>query len=402
MGMNKLAAVSLFLFTACQAGTSDAPTKDDVRNQGKADDGHDWCEELGWYGDGVCDDFCLKQDPDCATDDRAPELPDPKVVHQSKVSMLDGLRQAEKTGPVIEAKFEPDDSGNLSLSTYPIGKPLSVYPTDNVLQELAGDPTASPWAPSLEQFHDFEHLATSTRDQTLRNLSNLSIVDAVAELDGYSTVYWVVPTIQEGRAGYGVWSLVGDGDDEHPEFDFVDGQGSHKKQIVDLGTGPGSSATDPRVPELGDDYTIMRTAQVQMKTAVAQLQAKYGGIVEAKYEIGDDGKLSLSIYTTQKGNAVDAKNNTFFELAGDPTGTTYTPDEQKFDVPDEEHITKASRDLTILQASRLTVADAIVAAESKISHGIVFWAIPTIRGTRGGIGVYVLAPDNTVHYFFMS
>jgi hypothetical protein len=102
-------------------------------------------------------------------------------------------------------------------------------------------------------------------------------------------------------------------------------------------------------------------------------------VIEAKYEIGDDGKLSLSIYTTQQKLTVDAKNNTFFELAGDPTGAAYTPDEAKFDVPDAVHD-----------------------AETKISHGVVFWAIPTIRGTRGGVGVYVLAPDGTVHYFFFS
>jgi hypothetical protein len=32
----------------------------------------------------------------------------------------------------------------------------------------------------------------------------------------------------------------------------------------------------------------------------------------------------------------------------------------------------------------------------------VYWAIPTVRGTRSGWGVYVLAPDNTTHYFFLS
>ena len=55
-------------------------------SQGKADSGHDWCAELGWYGDGVCDDFCVKQDPDCATDDRAPELKSATDVLASKIS----------------------------------------------------------------------------------------------------------------------------------------------------------------------------------------------------------------------------------------------------------------------------------------------------------------------------
>ncbi|MCD6498827.1 MAG: hypothetical protein J7M25_11090 [Deltaproteobacteria bacterium] len=40
-------------------------TKDDVRNMGKADWLYDYCEEMGWYGDGVCDEFCPQPDPDC-------------------------------------------------------------------------------------------------------------------------------------------------------------------------------------------------------------------------------------------------------------------------------------------------------------------------------------------------
>ena len=61
---------SSLLAVACQSGGIDPdsnPTKDEVRAQGKADGGHDFCEALGWYGDGVCDDFCPSPDPDCDT-----------------------------------------------------------------------------------------------------------------------------------------------------------------------------------------------------------------------------------------------------------------------------------------------------------------------------------------------
>jgi hypothetical protein len=401
--MNKTTLVC-FLAACTNSATTSNPTKDDVRAQGKADSGHDWCEELGWYGDGVCDDFCVQQDPDCATDDRAPELKSPTDVLASKITMADALAQAAQTGPVIEAKFEPDDSGNLSLSTYPVGKPLAVYPTDNILQELSGDPTVTPWTPGLEQFHDFEHLATSTRDLTLRQLSSVSIADAVNDVaeDG-AIVYWAVPTIQEGRAGYGVWALY-DATKKHPygAYTFVDGGGSARRQTLALGTGPGSGATDPRAPELAGDPTIVRTSTIKMSDAIRQLQAKYPAAVEAKFEIGDDSKLSLSIYTTGSAATLDAKRNTFFELAGDPTTGAYSPDESKFDVPDEEHVTKAARDLTLIQSQTMPLLGAVEKAESLISGGIVYWAIPTIRGTRAGYGVYILAPDGTSHYYFLS
>ncbi|RME20637.1 MAG: hypothetical protein D6806_15985 [Deltaproteobacteria bacterium] len=40
-------------------------TKDQVRAMGKADWSFDYCDYYGWYGDGICDDFCPAPDPDC-------------------------------------------------------------------------------------------------------------------------------------------------------------------------------------------------------------------------------------------------------------------------------------------------------------------------------------------------
>lgn len=40
-------------------------TKEEAKKQQKGD-GRDLCEAFGWYGDGVCDDFCPNLDPDCA------------------------------------------------------------------------------------------------------------------------------------------------------------------------------------------------------------------------------------------------------------------------------------------------------------------------------------------------
>src|SRR5262245_8833061 len=399
-------ATGFFAFTSllagCAGNATSTPTKDDVRNMGKADDGHDWCEELGWYGDGVCDDFCLQLDPDCATDQRRPELKDPRDVEASAISMSAGLAQAAQTGPVIEAKFEPDDSGNLSLSIYPV-KALNLDGERNVFQELSGDPTKTPWQTSLDTFHDFEHLTRSTRDLTLRQLSAFSIEQVVHEVeeDG-AKVYWAVPTIQEGRAGYGVWALYGTGKHAFGSYVFVDGAGSGRHQTLDLGTGPGSGATDARVPELGTDVTIVRTAKVKMSAALKQTLKSYPNVIEAKYEIGDDGKLSLSIYPTKEAVTVDAERQTFFELAGDPTQATFAPTETKFDVPDEEHVTRSARDLTLIQTQTMTLLDAVTKAEQRFGNAFVFWAIPTIRGTRAGFGVYVLDGNNKVHYLFIS
>ena len=72
------------------------------------------------------------------------------------------------------------------------------------------------------------------------------------------------------------------------------------------------------------------------------------------------------------------------EAAGDPTGTSFTPGLEVFH--DFEHLSRSTRDLTIVQLSKLTLRDAIERARY---FGFVYWAIPTIRGTQSGYGVYV-------------
>lgn len=65
-------SIIAFCLVGC-GGDSDpdqSVSKDEYRDGGKADEfGPDFCEEFGWYGDGQCDDFCPKPDPDCEVED---------------------------------------------------------------------------------------------------------------------------------------------------------------------------------------------------------------------------------------------------------------------------------------------------------------------------------------------
>ena len=67
---------ALLIATGCTAETGGTfgPTKEEIAADvslghagGKADD-VDYCEENGWYGDGVCDWFCPLSDHDCSDD----------------------------------------------------------------------------------------------------------------------------------------------------------------------------------------------------------------------------------------------------------------------------------------------------------------------------------------------
>src|SRR5438445_11994454 len=70
--------------------------------------------------------------------------------------------------------------------------------------------------------------------------------------------------------------------------------------------GLSSARTDKRVPELGGDPTIALDSKVSMADGLKLAAASYGPTIEAKFELDDAGKLSLSIYPVGKGIATDA------------------------------------------------------------------------------------------------
>lgn len=336
-----------------------------------------------------------------ATDARVPELgTDLRVLSQAKLTMAQGLAVAAQQGPVIEAKYELDHDGKLSLSLYPLGKGFAVDAERNVFRELAGDPTTQAFQGSLSVFDDFEHLTRSARDLTLMQLSTRTLASAVQQASAYGTVYWAIPTLRNGRAGYGLYTWNG----TRKQYHFYDGRGSRELTwyLQELGTGPGSAATDERVPEMGSDLSILRRSKISMSRAIAQIERNNGPVIEAKFELDHAGKLSLSVYPVGKGVDIDAERNTFFEAAGDPTTATWSPELSEFAVPDAEHLTRSARDLTLVQTSSLTLSETVEWVEDAFPGGIVYWAIPTLRGTRAGYGVYLYGTDGKSHYFFIS
>src|SRR5262249_5495275 len=103
---------------------------------------------------------------------------------------------------------------------------------------------------------------------------------------------------------------------------------------------------------------------------------------------------SLSIYPLGKGIDVDAERNVFQELAGDPTVDPFHGDLSVFH--DQEHLTRSSRDLTLIQLSEFTLRDAVDAGEF---YGPVYWAVPTILSKRAGYDLDVLSGGAPLHGF---
>ncbi len=148
-------------------------------------------------------------------------------IKDSKISLLSGIQQAEKSsGPVISAKFEMDDNNNLSLSIYTAPQGLSTPAESNDLTELSGDPTVTPFAPAAEIFKDKEHIARASVHLTVMQMSKFTLTKIILQALQIQpgVPYSVVnPMVRSGRPVADVF--------------IADGNGHSIKVTIDVHTG---------------------------------------------------------------------------------------------------------------------------------------------------------------------
>jgi uncharacterized membrane protein YkoI len=140
----------------------------------------------------------------------------------SRHTLVDGIRQAEKTGgTAISAKFEMK-SDQLMLSVYTAKQGRERDPEHNTLMELIGPATDAAWKPDTEVFADTEHIARSAMHLTLLQLSRMSLSDAIkqAEAQQPGTVYSAIPSVDKGRPVVDVLVATKDGQSKHVTVDL--------------------------------------------------------------------------------------------------------------------------------------------------------------------------------------
>jgi uncharacterized membrane protein YkoI len=140
----------------------------------------------------------------------------------SRHSLVDGIRQAEKTdGPAISGKFEMKGD-QLMLSVYTAKQGRDQDAEHNTLMELIGPATDAAWKPETEVFADKEHIARSAMQLTLLQLTRMSLSDAIkqAEAQQPGTVYSAIPGVQNGRPVVNVLVATRDGQSKHATVDL--------------------------------------------------------------------------------------------------------------------------------------------------------------------------------------
>lgn len=115
--------------------------------------------------------------------------------------------------------------------------------------------------------------------------------------------------------------------------------------------------------------------------------------ISAKFEFDDNGKLSLSVYTAEKGLGVDAEHNVLKEYGGSPEQSAWTPAIEVF--KDVAHIARSAQQETLMAMTKTSLLDVVAKAE-KDTKGQVLSITPTLEGRKPFFEVKVVAGDKVV------
>lgn len=119
--------------------------------------------------------------------------------------------------------------------------------------------------------------------------------------------------------------------------------------------------------------------------------------ISAKFEFDDAGKLSLSIYTAQKGLAVAPEKNVLQELSGSPEQSNWKPEVEVFkDVP---HAARAATQLTLMSLSRTQLLDLVAQAEKR-HGGKVLSATPEIRQGKPVVAIELVRDGKSTETYY--
>jgi hypothetical protein len=98
----------------------------------------------------------------------------------------------------------------------------------------------------------------------------------------------------------------------------------------------------------------------------------------------------LSVYTAKAGRGRDAEHNSLMELKGEPNAAAWQPETEVFG--DKEHLTRSAMHLTLMQLSKMSLAD-IVAKAASGQAGTPYSAIPAIKDGKAVVVVLFASPE---------
>jgi hypothetical protein len=148
-----------------------------------------------------------------------------------------------------------------------------------------------------------------------------------------------------------------------------------------------------RAADGGDTQTLERLPQAKhtLVEGIRQAEQANGSAISAKFEF-EEGKFWLSVYTAKGGRTADAEHNTLMELKGEADASTWPPASEVFQ--DKEHLTRSATQLTVMQLTKMGLAD-IVAKASSSQAGKPYSAIPAVKDGKAVVVVLFATADGS-------
>lgn len=148
----------------------------------------------------------------------------------------------------------------------------------------------------------------------------------------------------------------------------------------------------------GQLLSKLSASRHSLADGIRQAEKENGPAISAKFEMKGD-QLMLSVYTAKQGRDRDAEHNTLMELLGPATDSTWKPGAEVFE--DKEHIARSAMQLTLLQLTRMSLADVVKKAESQ-QPGTVYSAIPAVQRGRPVVEVLVATRDGQTKHVMID
>ncbi len=140
----------------------------------------------------------------------------------------------------------------------------------------------------------------------------------------------------------------------------------------------------------GEDYTallkVLSNSKHSLADGIRQATKSTQVPISAKFELDDNGKLSLSVYTAENGLTTDAEHSVLKELSGSPEAAAWSPEVEVF--KDPEHLKRAANQQTLMGLSQMSLLDVIAKAQ-KQQPGTVFSVTPVVVGHQPKFNVLV-------------
>ncbi len=163
----------------------------------------------------------------------------------------------------------------------------------------------------------------------------------------------------------------------------------------------GLVAAQPSLAKQYDDektaalLKVLDDSKVGLADGVRQVSKGGEAAISAKFELDDNKKLSLSVYTAEQGLGQDPEHNVLKEFSGSPEQAPWSPQVEVFkDIP---HVSRASEHLTLMALAKHPLADLIDTAQ-KQHKGKVFSAIPEVKNHRPIVVVLVADQGKVEEY----